>query len=455
VRHKRCQAELMQAPNGGLLNEPSEPCQTTKLIAAAMNAGRTVLSSVEAKAILLSEGIPVAETLVAKTPLDVREYAERLLSSHGACVVKILSQDISHKSDVGGVRLGIESAAAAELAAQDMLARVARHLPKARIDGFMVEPMIERPGAQEIIVGMSEDNTFGPMLLFGAGGTAVEVIADRALALPPIDALLARQLIKETRISHLLAGYRDRPPANINALVDVLVRVSHLVVRHPEIRELDINPLLVDDRGVVALDARIRITDPRIDRRRQLAIRPYPAEWERSLELQGLGLIHVRPVRPDDEFRYEKFFSKISPDDVRLRFFTPHIHLSHRFLARLTQIDYAREMAFVAIAESTNDILGVVRLVLDPDLQRGEYGIIVRSDMKGHGLGWQLMKHLIDYARHEGIGEITGLVLSENGTMIDMARQLGFRVVSNPADPTVKSVTLSFNERPSSHTIGP
>ena len=149
-------------------------------------------------------------------------------------------------------------------------------------------------------------------------------------------------------------------------------------------------------------------------------------------------------MRPDDEFRYGTFFSKVSPDDVRLRFFTPHVHLSHRFLARLTQIDYAREMAFVAIANSTDDILGVVRLVLDPDLQRGEYGIIVRSDIKGHGLGWQLMKHLIDYARSEGVAEISGLVLAENGTMIDMAKQLGFRVAHNPADPTVLNVTLSF-----------
>ena len=446
VRHNRSQTELMQAPDGGVLNEPSKPCRTTELIAAALEADRTVLTSVEAKAILIAEGIPAAETLIAKNPLDVRENAERLLSDHSACVIKILSQDISHKSDVGGVRLGIESAAAAELAAHDMLARVARILPNARIDGFMVEPMIERPGAQEIIVGMSEDDTFGPMLMFGAGGTAVEVIADHALALPPIDSLLALQLIKETRISRLLAGYRDRPPANMVALVDVLLRVSHLVVRHPEIREIDINPLLVDDKGVVALDARIRIADPRINRRRPLAIRPYPAEWERSLKLQDLGLIQLRPIRPEDEFRYQTFFSKISPDDVRLRFFTPHVHLSHRFLARLTQIDYAREMAFVAIAKSTDDVLGVVRLILDPDLQRGEYGIVVRSDIKGHGLGWQLMKHLIDYARHEGVSEITGIVLAENETMIDMARELGFRVTSRQDDPAVVNVTLSFKE---------
>jgi acetyltransferase len=445
VRHARSQTELMQAPDGGEAAEPTKPCQTTRYIQQAALAGRTVLTAVEAKAILAAEGIPVAETLIAKNPLEVRDCAQKLLADHGLCVVKILSPDISHKSDVGGVRLGIASAAAAEIAAQDTLSRVARLVPNARIDGFMVEPMIERSGAQEIIVGMSEDETFGPMLLFGAGGTAVEVIADRALALPPIDALLARQLIKETRISRLLAGYRDRPPANMDALTDVLIRVSHLVVRHPEIRELDINPLLVDEKGVIALDARIRVDGPNLSRRRPLAIRPYPVEWESSLDFPEIGRIQIRPVRPDDEFRYGTFFSKVSPDDVRLRFFTPHVHLSHRFLARLTQIDYAREMAFVAIAKSSDDILGVVRLILDPDLQRGEYGIIVRSDIKGHGLGWQLMKHLIDYARHEGVAEITGLVLAENGTMINMVRQLGFRVVSNPADPTVLNVTLSFN----------
>jgi len=154
----------------------------------------------------------------------------------------------------------------------------------------------------------------------------------------------------------------------------------------------------------------------------------------------------VRPVRPEDEFLYEKFFSKVSSDDTRLRFFTPHVHLSHRFLARLTQIDYAREMAFVAISHATSELLGVVRLVLDPDLRLGEYGIIVRSDIKGRGLGWELMKHLLDYARHEGVAKITGMVLAENKTMIEMARELGFRIVSDPADPTVMDVTLTCQD---------
>ncbi len=446
VRHTRSQTELMQTPDGGTLSEPSRSFQTAKLIAAALAAGSTVLTSVEAKAILASEGIPAADALVAKNALEVRGLAEGFLADHGACVVKILSQDISHKSDVGGVRLGIASAAAAELAAQDMLSRVARLLPNARIDGFIVEPHIERPNAQETILGMSEDETFGPMLLFGAGGTAVEVIADRALALPPIDTLLARQLIKETRISRLLAGYRDRPPANMDALVDVLLRVSQLVVRHPEIRELDINPLLVDDAGVIALDARIRIADPSVNSRRPLAIRPYPIEWERSLELPDIGQILIRPVRPQDEVLYKSFFAKISSDDVRLRFFTPRVNLTHRFLARLTQIDYAREMAFVAISMKDGELLGVVQLVLDPDLQHGEYGIIVRSDVQGRGLGWQMMKHLIEYARHHGVREISGVVLAANSTMVDMARQLGFGVVRNTNDPAALDVTLLLQQ---------
>lgn len=448
VRHTRAQTELMQTPTVAYIREPKEPCTAASLIGAALAAGRTVLTAIEAKAIFQAEGIPFTESLIAPDPAQVRNAAEKLLRDHDACVLKILSQDISHKSDVGGVRLGIESAAAAELAAKDMLSRVARLLPNARIEGFNVEPMIQRPRAHEVIIGMSEDETFGPMLLFGAGGTAVEVIADRALALPPLDATLARQMIRETRLSRLLAGYRDRPPADLDALVDVLVRVSHLVVRHPEIRELDINPLLVDEAGVIALDARIRIANPRVSPRRPLAIRPYPLDWDRSLDLPELGQIQLRPVRPQDELLYEAFFAKISSDDVRLRFFTPHVNLSHRFLARLTQIDYAREMAFVAISKKEGELLGVVRLVLDPDLQRGEYGIIVRSDVKGRGLGWQLMTHLIEYARHEGIRQITGTVLAANTTMVSMARQLGFRVVSNSSDPATLDVTLVLEDKP-------
>jgi acetyltransferase len=280
--------------------------------------------------------------------------------------------------------------------------------------------------------------------MFGAGGTAVEVIADRALALPPIDDLLARYMISETRIARMLAGYRDRPPANIASIVECLVRVSDLVVEHPEIRELDINPLVVNETGAIAIDARIAVARETITQRAPLAIRPYPTAWETAITLDGIGDITLRPVRPEDEHRYHAFFDKISNDDVRMRFFTPRIDLSHRYLARLTQIDYAREMAFVAISKSSDELLGVVRLVLDPDMLRGEYGILVRSDLKGNGLGWQMMQHLIGYARGAGVREITGLVLAGNTTMLDMARKLGFDVHTADGEPGAVQLKLDL-----------
>jgi acetyltransferase len=359
-------------------------------------------------------------------------------------VIKILSQDITHKSDVGGVRLGLESADAAKIAAEEMLSRVSSVKPQARIEGFMVEAMIRRPGAHETIIGMTEDATFGPMILFGAGGVAVEVMADRALALPPLDTVLARQMIKETRIAKLLAGYRDRPPADIDALADTLVKVSRLIIRHPEIRELDINPLIVDETGVLALDARVRVADNNTTPRMPIAIRPYPMQWETQFEIAGSGAVEVRPVRPEDERLYATFFANVSSEDVRMRFFTPRVSLSHQFLARLTQIDYAREMAFVALSPQTGELLGVVRLVLDPDLVTGEYGILLRSDQKGRGLGWRLMEHLIAYARAEGVRQIKGLVLTENTTMISMARRLGFKAHATEDDAEVCEVVLDL-----------
>jgi acetyltransferase len=446
VRHARAQTELAAMPGAPIHETGIDAAAAKRVITEALAAGRTVLTAIEAQAVLEASGIPIAKPLVAADAADVVAKARTVLASHAACVIKILSRDISHKSDVGGVRLGIESAAAAGIAAQEMLARVALVRPQAKIDGFMVEPMIRRPNAHETIVGVTDDQTFGPMILFGAGGTAVEVVGDRALSLLPLDTHLAEQLIRETRISRLLAGYRDRPAADVAAIAATLVRVSQMVVRHPEIAELDINPLLADENGVLALDARIRIADPaKPGARRPLAIRPYPSQYETTIEGIGkLGPIDVRPVRPEDELLYEKFFSKVTQDDMRLRFFAPRTNLSHKFLARLTQIDYAREMAFVAIHRATGDLIGVVRLILDPDLVSGEYAILLRSDLKGIGLGWRLMKTLIDYAGAEGVQSITGTVLSMNTTMLDMARELGFVVRPIAGDASVVEVVLTI-----------
>ncbi len=212
----------------------------------------------------------------------------------------------------------------------------------------------------------------------------------------------------------------------------------------PQIREIDINPLLADDKGVIALDARVVVADPASDPRVPMAIRPYPSQWEVDAQVEPVGEVRIRPIRPEDEKLYADFFAHVTPDDQRLRFFTVAPELSHRFLARLTQIDYAREMAFVAIAKASGALLGVVRLVADPDYVRAEYAILVRSDLKGLGLGWRLMQHLITYAKSEKLEQLHGSVLAGNSTMLQMCRELGFAIEREPGDDSVRRVVLQL-----------
>jgi len=272
------------------------------------------------------------------------------------------------------------------------------------------------------------------------------VIADTAHALPPLDLKLAARLIDETRISRLLAGYRDRPRADIAAIAQVLVRVSYLVTNHPEVRELDINPLLADERGCIALDARVRAADAAAEPRHPMSVRPYPVEWEREETLEVVGGVLLRPIRPDDESLYPRFFERMSPEDVRMRFFTARPDLSHKFLARMTQVDYAREMAFIAVSAVGNELFGIARLIAEPDYVRAEFAILVRSDLKGKGLGWRLMQHLIAYARAEGLQEIYGQVLATNATMLKMCAELGFEIEAPAEDIGVRRVRLVLGE---------
>jgi acetyltransferase len=303
---------------------------------------------------------------------------------------------------------------------------------------------VQRCQAHELIIGITEDKTFGPLVLFGAGGVAVEVTADTAVALPPLDLVLADDLVRSTRVHRLLQGYRDRAAANMTAIANALVRLSALAANHPEIRELDVNPLLADERGVIALDARVRIADPKTSPRVPMAIRPYPSHWQRQVDLPGLGRLDIRPIRPEDERLYASFFEKVTPEDRRLRLLAPINHLPHGFIARLTQIDYAREIAFIAIAQDSGDMLGVVRYSADPDLKRGEFAILVRSDLKGKGLGWCLMQRLLDYARAEKLEALVGSVLDENTTMLRMCQELGFRSSRRSDEPGVTQVVLDL-----------
>jgi acetyltransferase len=291
--------------------------------------------------------------------------------------------------------------------------------------------MARRPQAHELIVGVSTDPVFGPVILFGQGGTAVEVMADSAIQLPPLNRVLALDLISRTRVARLLQGYRNRPPADMDAICDTLMRISALVTDIDELIELDINPLLVDENGVIALDARVKIGPARPDR---LAIRPYPDELEETCQWQGpegLQPILLRPIRPEDGEEHVRFFKALESDDVRLRVFTHMNELLPAQLARLTQVDYDREMALLAVrqrADGSWETLGVVRAIADPDNQKAEFAIIVRSDLKGHGLGRLLMNKIIDYCKRRGTGEIIGEALARNRGLIRLVQSLGFEV---------------------------
>lgn len=448
VRYTRAQDELMRTPPALPRDMASDHAAASAIIRAAVGAGRAMLSDVEAKSLLTAYGIPVVPTRIANKSAAVAEVARELLADYDACVVKILSDDITHKSDVGGVKLGLTTPQAAQMAAEHMLSAIAQRMPTARLLGFTVQPMISRPRAHELLVGMSVDPTFGPMITFGAGGTAVEVLRDTSQALPPLDLVLCRDMIRQTRIARLLDGYRDRPPADLEAIAMTLLRLSALTIAHDEILEIDINPLLADATGAIALDARIRVSLPGSSPRASLAIRPYPAGWTRHVDIEQIGSIELRPIKPEDENLYADLIKRLSPEDLRMRFFTPRPDLSHRLIARLTQIDYARDMAFVAISQTDGNLLGVSRLSADPEYERAEFAVIVRSDLKGKGLGWHLMQQLIEYARSEGLSEIFGSVLHENTTMLKFCSDLGFACETDPEDSSLRSVRLILqNER--------
>lgn len=445
VRYKRNQVLLSETPSSIVLNDDSDEsapdwAAAHSIMVAALEEGREWLNEPEAKAVLAAYGIPVIETFRVTTP---EEAAAAAAGIEGPIVLKILSPDLTHKSDIGGVKLGLNGPDEVLSAAREMNARISRLAPSATLAGFSVQPFCQRPHAQELILGAATDVQFGPVLLFGAGGTAVEVLGDKAIGLPPLNSTLAKALISDTRVFKLLQGYRDRPPADLDALTAALIRLSDLVVDFAEIAEIDINPLLADEDGVIALDARIRVCPKSASAIERLAIRPYPRELEQNFALRDGDDIFLRPIRPEDEPLLQRMFDRLSPEDIRLRFFAALTELSHAFAARLTQIDYHREMAFVALKEKEGEdpeIWGVVRISADPDNERAEYAVLVRSDIKGRGLGAELMNRILDYGVRRGLSEIWGDVLDHNKRMLELVRELGFSVRHLPDEPGIVRV---------------
>ena len=428
VQYRRNQELLMQVPPSLPQDFGADRAAARELVREVLASCRSMLTEPESHRLLAAYGIPVVAT---RTAASAEEAAAAASEVGFPVALKILSPQISHKSDVGGVVLDLEDAPAVLAAATAMQRRLRDLLPEATLSGFTVQAMARRPRAHELIVGVATDPVFGPVLLFGQGGIAVEVTADHAMELPPLNMPLAQAMVARTRVAKLLRGYRNQAPADIDAICLTLVKLSHLVTDIPEIVELDINPLLADANGVIALDARVKLAPrPVGDGRARLAIRPYPNELEDTLPWQGETLL-LRPIRPEDGEEHLRFFNALDPEDVRFRIFSRMRELRPSQLARLTQIDYDREMAFIAVrrrADGAQETLGVARAIADPDNIKAEFAIIVRSDMKGHGLGMMLMNKLIAYCKSRGTREMVGEALLDNRPLLDMVRKLGFDV---------------------------
>ncbi|MCS3444809.1 MULTISPECIES: bifunctional acetate--CoA ligase family protein/GNAT family N-acetyltransferase [Bradyrhizobium] len=447
VRYREASTALAATPPGVASVFTPETAAARHVVVNALSEGRAWLDPAEIVALFAAYHIPIVTTLVVETAEDAAAKAAPFLAEGHAIVVRVFSRDIRHASDVGGVILDLRTKDSVVEAARTVMARARSARPDAILQGVTIQPMIVRRAARELILGIAEDPTFGPVIVFGRGGPAVEVINDKALALPPLDMNLARELIGRTRVSRLLGGYGDVPAVPADVVPLTLVKLAQMAADIPEVAELDINPMLADENGVLALDARVAIRKPTrlFAGHTRLAVRPYPSQWEGELALRDGSRVTVRPMRPEDEPMVSDFFKRVTAEDLRLRFFHAMKEFSHAFIARLTQLDYARAMAFVALDPNTGEMMGAVRLHSDSLYENAEYAILLQSDLKGKGLGWALMQLLIHYARSEGLKRLSGQVLTENTTMIGMCRDLGFTVTMDPEDHSIVDVVLDLD----------
>ena len=437
ARHERNRKLALHTP--GPLSDTRMPdiALATAIIEDALSSGRSLLSDTQSKQVLEAFHIPVTRTIEAGSLEDAKSAAKEL---GYPVAVKISSPDISHKTDVGGVRLGVKNDDEVAVAWNDVIeaARTAR--PDADIRGVTVERMVSIEHGRELLVGASRDPVFGPTIMFGAGGTMVELLRDSAVSLPSLNAVLANRLIDRTRVSRLLDSFRGRPAVDREAVVDLLLRVSDLVSELPEIEELDINPLYADENGVVAMDARIRVSPHPEGAGRQdhLAIQPYPRHLRQEHRLDDGTRLIIRPIRPEDAESERTFVRDLSAQAKQFRFMYALNELTPTMLARFTQIDYDREMALVAFTEEDGKPVqqGVARYSINQDDTSCEFAIVVSDKRQNQGIGTRLMNALMDAARDHGLSTMEGTVLAENKAMLQLMSDLDFsrrRVESEPS----------------------
>lgn len=427
--HRTRQTMLQEIPGrfSTELTVDTKRCQG--LVEKQLAAGHQSLGEIEAKQILAAYGISVNPVKLAMTPAEAVELADQI---GYPVVLKIVSPDIIHKSEAGGICLSVANAEAVKKAYDQLITNATREQPQSSITGVSVQPMLY--GADyELILGSRRDPVFGPAIVFGAGGIFTEILRDRAIGLPPLNRALARQLIETTRISTLLKGYRGQPAVSLEHLEETLIRLSRLVTDFPEIAELDINPAIVVGDRIRAVDARIRLEASPEKSPEHLVISPYPQHLEeRAVTRNGLHLL-IRPIKPEDAPLFGALFSTLSPESIYFRFFSPMKRISPEMLARFTQIDYDRDMALVAIAESAQgeEMMGAARLIREPILTKAEFSIMVADALHGLGIGATLLRKLIAAARTLGIETLVGYVLSGNTQMLRLGRQTGFSQRTN------------------------
>lgn len=431
IHHKNAQQRLMARPSIDeypTINQ-SDARQWLKR-AVAMN--ETWLDPVTTAKVLNTFHIRTLPIRIEPTPEQAATAAAGIISQSGSCALKILSQDIPHKSDIGGVILNLTQPHEVETAAREMLKRISLLKPQAKIEGFAVQGMLRHAEAPELIIGAATDPIFGPVILFGAGGTAVEVINDKAIGFPPMDKDMALDLIDRTRIAKLLKGYRHIKSVNLDWIANALIGISNLLATCPEVVSIDLNPVCIDTDGLIAVDARMAISRPQdIDDKqpeRRLAIRPYPAHWTGQITIPDGRCFHYRAIRAEDEDLLASFLADTPLDDIRLRFLQSSPRIDHAFLARLTQLDYDRSMAFLAFDSVNGTLSGVVRAYGDPNHDRAEFAVLVRSSLKGLGLGTELVRLQASYAKNDGYQELYGHVLKENTLMTRLCQDLGFAI---------------------------
>ena len=446
-----------QTPPARTDGEPSDIDSARLILAEALAQGRSLLSGMESKALLAAFHIPVARTLMARTPQEATLIAQQL---GYPVVLKISSPDIAHKSDVDGVMLDIRGARQLQSAWAALVDGVQQRAPKARIEGIGVEPMVSSKHGRELYIGVVNDTLFGPVILFGAGGRTVEVFADKAMELPPLNRFLARRLIERSRASRMLGEWRGAAPAAVEAIEAALLRISELVCEMPEIAEIDLNPLIVDDRGVTVVDARVVLKqNPQIPDLPygHMAIMPYPTQLERECVLVDGSSCLLRAIRPEDAPTLQDFVRGLSDQTRYFRFVASVKELSPRQLARYSQIDYWRDMALVVEAPAEAGTMegavdnppplrfaGVARYMLNPDMRSCEFAIVIDDQWQGKGLGAILMQSLIDVARSRRLQHMEGSVISLNRKMLKLMHRLGFTSRLDPDDASMTLVELAL-----------